>query len=247
MTKLFLASVATCTLLSTLLLAAPAKTEGGSNTGAKPPRKSAKSSKTSKAPKTISAEEEKKILEFTKVNLPTMHKRLIDTKKQSQKRYQYMLKMAASHVRSLMNQPKELRDANIKLAQSKISLYKIFQKYLKAKNDEVTKAKLKAEIQSEVAKQFDAKMAIRVHKLSKLEDQLRQLQVEVDRAKQNRDKTIQRDTNNMIQHAEKGRMPSSLRPHTSKPAPKKPAPKKPAKPKPAKPATTKKPAEKKSA
>ena len=151
MIKSVLASVATCTLLSTLLLAAPAKTEGISSTVTKPPHKTTKTSKTTKAPKGISAEDEAKILEFTKVNLPTMHKRLVDAKKKSEKNYQYMLKMAASHVRSLMNQPEALRNANIKRAESMISLYKIFQKYLKAGKNEATNTKLKAEIQNEIA------------------------------------------------------------------------------------------------
>ncbi|MBT3278003.1 MAG: hypothetical protein HN909_02795 [Phycisphaerales bacterium] len=236
MTRLICAFALLCVFCGTVISAAPEPTvvqHVKKPTTKKPPAKSAP-----KAHKGITAEEEAKILAFTKENLPTMHTRLVDTKTKSTKRYQSLLRTASTHVKALMKMPKPLRAANIALAQSKIQLYELFQSYLKAGKDQEAKDALKPQIRAEIAKQFDAKMAIRVHKLNQVEEQLRQLQADVNRAKENRGKTIDRDTNSMIEHANKGRIPSSLRSHTKSSAPKKntkskstPA-KKPAKPAP---------------
>ena len=211
------AAVLICVLFAAISFAEPdAKTVPVAKTSSAPSKSKPSTKKQSKAktPKPVSAEEESKIMGFTKTNIPTMHKRLVDAKDQSEKRYQYLLRIAATHVRSLMSQPPVLRTANIKLAQSKIRLYKLFQAYLKAGNKKDVKAELKPQIQNEIAQQFDAKMAIRTHRLSTLEEQLRQLQDEVNHTKQGREKAIQRDTDKMVQHADKGQMPSSLRPHS---------------------------------
>jgi len=140
--------------------------------------------------RSLSKEDEKKLLAFVKQHHPRMYERLTDLRQDNEARYKRSLRRIWPRFEMLMAMPKEIREAHIKETSLKVELFKTARKLHNTK-DEKKRSEIVAKLRELIAERFDIQQKVRLYRLKQMEKQLERLEKDLKQRAADRDKIIE--------------------------------------------------------
>jgi hypothetical protein len=178
------------TVLSALADDSPAVGMEQPSGPATPPSGDAGKSGYRSSPVRLTPEQEKEALDYLKQHRPEIHDEMIALRDRDPQQYRRSLRNVYSFVSRLRKLPAEVGAAHDELQQARLALWRLARDYAKADTPE-RKRQLESSMREQADRQFRADQIIRRHRLSELEEQIRQLKNELDQRAKDGNSIIQ--------------------------------------------------------
>ncbi|MFP4054128.1 MAG: hypothetical protein ACLFV7_09720 [Phycisphaerae bacterium] len=152
----------------------------------------------------LTEEQEKEFLAEIKEKRPFGYRMLMNLKERNSRRYRMVLYQHWLEWQRFQRMPEKVQEAMEDIQDGRKTLVELIALYRRTE-DEEEKAKLKSRIRSAVVKIFDADLVVRDHKLSELEERIKQLKKDLAERKENRDDEIDSKVQNLLRLRGRGK------------------------------------------
>jgi hypothetical protein len=137
----------------------------------------------------LTEQQEKEFLAEIKDKRPFGYRMLTKLKERNSRRYRAVLYQHWLEWQRFKRMPEKVQEALEDIQEGRKTLVELIGLYNRTK-DEDARAKLKSRIRTAVVKVFDADLVVRAHKLSELEERIKQLKKDLAERQENRDDEI---------------------------------------------------------
>jgi len=166
----------------------------------------------------LTPEQEKEALEYLKQRRPEIYEQMVALRDRDPQQYRRSLRNVSIFVGHLRKMPKDVAAAYEEVQQSRLALWRLAREYAKADTPE-RKQQLESSMHEQADKQFHADQIIRRHRLSELEEQIRQLKSELDQRAKDSNSVIQETVDQYkrsgARYGKEDRPPISEKTHSS--------------------------------
>jgi len=137
------------------------------------------------------------VLKVLKTRLPELHERLIKTKKHNPDRYTFAIVNAWEFYQRFKVVPEEVADAMFTHYKSRINIWQLANATNDA-TDEKTKKELAQKLKASVTLAFDSDIVVRKHRLSQLEQQIKDIKDKLTFRRKNRKDVLEKQVQEIV-------------------------------------------------
>jgi hypothetical protein len=153
----------------------------------------------------LTEQEEQRLLKLLQERRPQRYERLVRLKETSPLRYRLALRALHGFVRRWEHMPEEIQQAAMQAKEAEIRVAEIVSE-LRETDDPKRRETLREQLREAAAEQFEADMALRMHRLEELEKRLARLRQDLTERRERQEEIVSQRVERLIaeEHGRRG-------------------------------------------